>query len=73
MTSFLSLFHNPFPAFFESFFWADFAVVCLLVFLFYLIVSRQSKVILENNVLRNKKLFQFRTEVYVNYEKNFFI
>jgi len=54
MPEILSLLHNPSPLFFEGLFWADFLCVCLLVFLFYLIIHRKSKIILEKNIAYNR-------------------
>ncbi len=72
MTEFLSLLHNPIPLFLSEFFWADFCSVCLVTVLFYLIIHRQATVMLEKNIIYNRGLYKFRTEIYTDYEKNFF-
>jgi hypothetical protein len=73
MSEILLHLHNPLPLFLDGFFWADACSICLFILLMYLIIQRQSKIVLEQNIRYNKGLFTFRTEVYVNYEKHFFV
>jgi hypothetical protein len=73
MPSFLLAFYNPFPLFMSWFFLADVCSICLFVFLISLIIKRQSESMLQKNSIYNKDFLKFRTEVYANYEKNFFV
>lgn len=59
--------------FFAYFYWADVWSICLLVLLAFLVINRQSHAILTKNIAYNKGFFKFRTEVYTDYEKNFFV
>lgn len=73
MSQFFISFHNPLLNYFAFFYWADMFTVMLLVLLAYMVITRQSKSIVKKNIAYNKWLYNFRTEVYTNFEKNFFV
>jgi len=54
MSEMLALFYNTLPLFMAELFWVDVLSVCLLVFLFYLIIRRRSKIVLEKNIAYNR-------------------
>lgn len=59
--------------FLENFYWIDVSNILLLLLIFYGLILVKSKKILAKNQAYNNELKAMRTEIYTEYEKNFFI
>lgn len=59
--------------FLENLYWIDIASVLVLLLIYYVLILVKSKKILLKNQTYNNELKAMRTEIYTEYEKNFFI
>lgn len=59
--------------FLENFYWIDIMILLCAVAGYYLLIQKNSGKILEKNTQYNAELLAMRTEIYTEYEKNFFL
>lgn len=59
--------------FLENFYWIDIIILLCAVGWYYLLIQKNSGKILEKNTQYNTELLAMRTEIYTEYEKNFFL
>jgi len=59
--------------FLENFYWIDIIILLCAVAWYYLLIQKNSGKILEKNTQYNTELLAMRTEIYTEYEKNFFL
>ena len=59
--------------FLENFYWIDIIILLGAVCWYYLLIQKNSGKILEKNTKYNTELLAMRTEIYTEYEKNFFL
>lgn len=59
--------------FLENFYWIDIIILLSAVAGYYLLIQKNSGKILEKNTKYNAEILAMRTEIYTEYEKNFFL
>lgn len=59
--------------FVQNLYWIDLILLLMLVFLYYFIIRKNAAKIQKKNALYNADLLAMRTEIYTEYEKNFFL
>lgn len=57
----------------ENMYWIDLTITVLLLFIFLILIRKNTRKILERNKKYNTELLAMRTEIYTEYEKNFFL
>lgn len=56
-----------------NFYWIDTIFIFCITAAFYVLIQKKSIKILTNNMAYNKELRAMRTEIYTEYERNFFL
>lgn len=59
--------------FLQNLYWIDLILILSFVFWYYLLIQRNAAKIQKKNSLYNAELLAMRTEIYTEYEKNFFL
>lgn len=59
--------------FLENMYWIDIIVILCISTGYYLMIQSHAKKILDKNQKYNKELKEMRSEIYTEYEKNFFL
>lgn len=59
--------------FIAQFYWIDVTLILCLVAGYYILIQRNASRILANNTKYNAELRAMRTEIYMEYERNFFL
>lgn len=59
--------------FLENMYWIDLIIVIVLLFISLIFIRKNTRKILEKNKKYNTELLAMRTEIYTEYEKNFFL
>jgi len=59
--------------FVENMYWIDVSTIIIFVVLGYILILTRTKKIVERNKKYNKELYEMRSEIYTEYEKNFFL
>lgn len=59
--------------FLQNLYWIDTLLILSCVFWYYLLIQKNAVKIQKKNFLYNAELLAMRTEIYTEYEKNFFL
>ncbi len=59
--------------FLSNMYWIDTIIILALLCGYYILIQKKSGKILEKNTKYNMELLAMRTELYTEYEKNFFL
>lgn len=64
---------ESFTLFLQNLYWIDLILILSFVFWYYLLIQKNAKKIGDKNTRYNAELLAMRTEIYTEYEKNFFL
>ncbi len=64
---------ESFSLFLQNLYWIDLILILSFVFWYYLLIQKNTKKMVDKNAKYNTELLAMRTEIYTEYEKNFFL